>query len=286
MRALRAGRLDGAVVAAADADALVAVGVARDVDGERRAACAGRRRGALEREQRGAGEEEEGDHGETGLPGRPKTSLPSRVAEPRRLAGAQRDAPEALAATPSASSAGLTWSCGPTDTPPERTRTSAASSASAMHRARWRSRVVDGVAAADDLGAGARGQRGERRAVGVVDLAGLQRACRARRARRRWRRSRRAGAARRASAAAAGADGDAELGGAERACPARRTRSPPAQVLAGARGRCGRRATSSSSVTRSPSTSMSSTCRTPSAPAGSAAPVEIRTASPSTTVPS
>ena len=90
------------------------------------------------------------------------------------LARAQRDAPEDLVHA-EASSAGLTWSCGPTETPPERTTTSASSRAAAMACARGPLGVAH-HADAQDLGARQRRQRGQRHPIGVVQLPVLQRA--------------------------------------------------------------------------------------------------------------
>ena len=67
---------------------------------------------------------------ETGLPGSPNTSTeprrPNQVGLPGWSATRQN-----TSSTPSSASAGLTWSCGPTDTPPEMITTSARSSAAA-----------------------------------------------------------------------------------------------------------------------------------------------------------
>ena len=63
---------------------------------------------------------------ETGLPGRPKTSVaprrPNQVGPPGFSATRQK-----ACATPSRASAALTWSCSPTETPPQTIATSAAS---------------------------------------------------------------------------------------------------------------------------------------------------------------
>jgi len=63
-----------------------------------------------------------------GLPGRPRTSVspcvPHHVGLPGRSATRQK-----TSRTPWLSSAGLTWSCGPTDTPPLRSTRSASASA-------------------------------------------------------------------------------------------------------------------------------------------------------------
>ena len=65
---------------------------------------------------------------DTGLPGSPNTSLSPAVPNQVGLPGCS-DTPQNTSLTPSAASAGLTWSWGPTDTPPETIATSACSSA-------------------------------------------------------------------------------------------------------------------------------------------------------------
>ena len=55
---------------------------------------------------------------ETGLPGSPRTSTPSRAPNHVGLPGASATR-QKRCSTPSRASAGLTWSCGPTETPPE-----------------------------------------------------------------------------------------------------------------------------------------------------------------------
>ena len=68
---------------------------------------------------------------DTGFPGSPNTSVPSG-AWPNHvgLPGFSRT-PQNRSSTPRAASAGFTWSCGPTDTPPEPITTSASSIARA-----------------------------------------------------------------------------------------------------------------------------------------------------------
>ena len=71
---------------------------------------------------------------DTGFPGRPKTSVPlgarpNHSGLPGLWATRQK-----ISSTPSAASAGFTWSCGPTLTPPVETTTSADSIASASIR--------------------------------------------------------------------------------------------------------------------------------------------------------
>ena len=193
-------------------------------------------------------------------------------AEPGRLAGPQRDAPEAPRSTPSAASAGLTWSCGPTETPPEMT---------ARRPPRARARDARRACASAVVAARARGAHDARR--------------------RRARRARRASSAleswiwpgpsgapgstssspvvrtatrghARAAHASRGpaADGHADARRGRGACPPRRTAVPAAQVLAGGGGRCGRarrrRAASTCAVV---ARVTSSTCSTASAPSGS-----------------
>ena len=65
---------------------------------------------------------------DTGLPGRPKTTLGPRVPNQVGLPGFSATRQKS-SSTPSSASAGLTWSCGPTDTPPGRSRHRPASSA-------------------------------------------------------------------------------------------------------------------------------------------------------------
>ncbi len=98
MRALRPGRARAAVVVQAHAHALVARLVARDRLGQRRPAGPGRGSAPCSARSAGRAKSTKVTSAETGLPGRPKTSVPPRArrAEPRRLARAQRDAPEAL----------------------------------------------------------------------------------------------------------------------------------------------------------------------------------------------
>ena len=67
---------------------------------------------------------------DTGLPGRPNTSFGPRVPNQIGLPGFSATR-QNRSSTPSVVSAGLTWSCGPTDTPPETATTSASSSAPA-----------------------------------------------------------------------------------------------------------------------------------------------------------
>ena len=60
---------------------------------------------------------------DSGLPGRPNTSVSPRRPNHSGLPGLIRTR-QKTSSTPQSSNAGLTWSCGPTDTPPETTSTS------------------------------------------------------------------------------------------------------------------------------------------------------------------
>ena len=106
---------------------------------------------------------------DTGLPGSPKTSAPGAVPNHVGLPGLRRT-PQKTSSTPRAASAGFTWSCGPTDTPPEMHTTSAPSRAS-RSAARLRSRSSGIVPAQHHLGSGALGLRREAHRVRVADLA-------------------------------------------------------------------------------------------------------------------
>ena len=82
---------------------------------------------------------------ETGLPGRPKASVSSRVPNQTGLPG-RRLTPQKSSCAPSARSAPLTWSCGPTETPPDTTTTSADSSAPRDRGARGLGAVAHALA--------------------------------------------------------------------------------------------------------------------------------------------
>ena len=110
---------------------------------------------------------------ETGLPGRPRTSTPLRAPNHVGLPGCSATR-QKRCSTPSRASAGLTWSCGPTETPPETTTRSAAASASSSAAA-VAARAVGHRLAGHDLTAGAGDQRAEGQRVGVIQLAGAQR---------------------------------------------------------------------------------------------------------------
>ena len=121
---------------------------------------------------------------ETGLPGRPKTSVPPARPNQVGLPGCSATR-QNTSSTPSAASAGLTWSCGPTDTPPETSTTS-----DSAERRRQAPRVVASRSSASRRARAASapaaaGEGGEHRPVGVVDLARARAARRARGARRR-----------------------------------------------------------------------------------------------------
>ncbi len=67
---------------------------------------------------------------ESGLPGSPKTSVPAPVRPNQIGLPGLIFTRQKTSSTPQASNAGRTWSCGPTETPPLTTSTSAASPAS------------------------------------------------------------------------------------------------------------------------------------------------------------
>ena len=70
---------------------------------------------------------------DSGLPGSPNTSVEPRRPNHIGLPGFTRTR-QKTSSTPHASNAGLTWSCGPTDTPPETTSTSPARPSSTAAR--------------------------------------------------------------------------------------------------------------------------------------------------------
>src|SRR4051812_11633579 len=96
MGALRAGRLEAAVVGDADPERLVAVGVARGRGAEGEAQWSLGGGVALERLERRAGEEGEGHQGGDRVAGQAEDERVVAGAEPGRLARAQSDAPETL----------------------------------------------------------------------------------------------------------------------------------------------------------------------------------------------
>ena len=109
---------------------------------------------------------------ESGLPGRPNTSVAPRRPNHSGLPGLSRTR-QNTSSTPAASSAGLTWSCGPTETPPETSSTSPASAG--LDRGARGGQVVGDDRVHDDLGAGALGEQPQREPVGLVDPARLRR---------------------------------------------------------------------------------------------------------------
>ncbi len=230
VRPLRAGR-GRAVAVQPDPDALVALGVACDGDGEARPFTRHDRRRALQREQRGTREEQEGHHGRDGVAGQPEHQrvprrVPNQVGFPGRRATRQK-----TSVTPASPSAALTWSWAPTETPPVRSSTSAPASASST--AARVAAAVSITCVRETTTPPARvtyPASGER--VGVVDAAGGQRladgdelvACRE---------ERDAGTARAGQGRGPGGGGDPERGGAEHGAGDDRD-GPCAQVLAGA----------------------------------------------------
>ena len=176
VRALRlGGPREPAVVALLQPHAhhLVALRVAPKRLGGR--ACAARRSGSAPWSARIAGRANRWNVtiADTGLPGSPNTSVPSRVPNQVGLPGWSRT-PQNRSSTPSSASAGFTWSCGPTETPPLTQTTSAASSASAS-AARVASASSRHAAALDHLRARLPRLRGDAVGVRVADLAGSER---------------------------------------------------------------------------------------------------------------
>ena len=78
---------------------------------------------------------------ESGLPGRPNTSVSPRRPNHSGLPGFTRTRQNS-SSTPQASKAGLTWSCGPTLTPPETTSTSPLRPASTAARVESKSSAI------------------------------------------------------------------------------------------------------------------------------------------------
>ena len=111
-------------------------------------------------------------------PGFRAARTPARRAAPRRTTAACPGlwaTRQNTSRTPSASSAGLTWSCGPTDTPPDETTTSAAAIAAGEGALGGRRGRRARSPADDHLGAGPRRLGGDRGRVRLVDLARLER---------------------------------------------------------------------------------------------------------------
>ena len=218
---------------------------------------------------------------ETGLPGSPKTSfaslLPNHVGRPGRSATRQK-----RSSTPSSMKAPLTWSWGPTETPPEQTTRSAWSSASPKRL------IVAAGSSPTWLASTTSAPAARTSACSVVKLESCSSpgassapasrssspvAITATRARRTH-----CSSARPAATAIPSSAGPSSRPGARTASPARRS-SPARRTLRPA-------LSCSSKVTFEPSSSTTSIGATASAPSGITAPVEIRTASPSPTVTS
>ena len=109
---------------------------------------------------------------DSGLPGSPNTSVSPRRPNHIGLPGLIRTR-QSTSSTPHASNAGLTWSCGPTETPPETTSTSPARPRSTAASVASRSSAHD--AAVDDLRARALREQADHQPVGLVDAARLGR---------------------------------------------------------------------------------------------------------------
>ena len=110
---------------------------------------------------------------DTGLPGSPNASArpPGPSAVPNQVGRPGRSAtPQKRASTPSAENASRTWSCSPTDTPPD-THTTSASQRARASAVRVAPRSSRTPLHRHHLGARAGGQRGQRRGVGAPDPA-------------------------------------------------------------------------------------------------------------------
>ena len=284
MRALGAGR-------PGPRDAVVAGSPARRAPPRVGRGCAGhprasratsaRGRGSAPWSARSAGRTKSRKHttADTGLPGRPNTSVGSRVPNQTGLPGFSATR-QKRSSTPSVASAGLTWSCGPTDTPPETATTSASSSAPASDRLAWPRDRRAPPRRALPRRRPPRPARPARRRCCCGSGPGPGR-LRARRARRRWR----------APPPADGARTARRPGPPRRRWRARPGRAP-CRRSARASPRAGpprRRGCWRAGPHRSrgrPRRRVPATCSTGttlSAPAGTAAPVEMRIASPSPT---
>ena len=112
---------------------------------------------------------------ETGLPGSPKTSVLPRTPNATGLPGFTATR-QKTSSTPSSPRMRRTRSCGPTDTPPDVTRTSAAETA--FERGAMRSVVVGDGRQDLDVAAGGGERSGEQQAVRLVHLAGAERLAR------------------------------------------------------------------------------------------------------------
>ena len=80
---------------------------------------------------------------DSGLPGSPNTSVLPRRPNHSGLPGLIRTR-QKTSSTPQASNAGLTWSCGPTETPPETTRMSPSRPRSTASRVASKSSATGG----------------------------------------------------------------------------------------------------------------------------------------------
>ena len=203
----------------------------------------------------------------------------SRVAEPGRLAGLQRDAPEPLL-DPERRERRLDVVVGADRDPAGDDDHVGAARAPLRAPPRSRARSSGSALGGDATRAAARRERGEHRRVGVVDLARAERLAGRPQLVAGAEHRRPAAAGRRVTSPTPARDRGAELGDAEarsraraRSSPARMSSPAAADVLAGRRSR-----PRSRSVAVAPSTS--SWRITASAPGGTAAPVEIRIASP------
>ena len=106
------------------------------------------------------------------MPGRPKTSVSPRRPNHSGLPGLICTR-QNTSSTPQLSNAGLTWSCGPTETPPDTTSTSPSSPASTASRVVSKSSPITPWSTTD--GAGALGQQADHQPVRLVDPARLGR---------------------------------------------------------------------------------------------------------------
>ena len=199
----------------------------------------------------GRDEQREGDDGRHRIAGQAEHERVVAAAEPGRLAGLQRDAPEELVRRRALASAGLTWSWGPTETPPETITTSAVSSA--PREARLGGGAVVGQAVCGGAADAAPGARRARPASAPLELwispgpSGSPGALSSSPVHSTWT----AGPARHGQLAGAGGDRRAQLGGAE---PRAGFAAPWCRRACPRRGRgCGRRGSSRSRVVIVPS---------------------------------
>ena len=106
------------------------------------------------------------------------TSVPSSATKKQIWPPGRRLTRPKISRAPSAASAGRTWSCGPTETPPTVTRMSAPRQRRAHRRRSSRSRSSPTRTREMTSAPASRAAALQRVAVGVADLAGLQRAAR------------------------------------------------------------------------------------------------------------